>query len=94
MLALDADERLSRLPDEEVLSLAAETDRIVLTYNVGDFARIGRRRAEAGRRHAGLILVVDAHTSHSALVRGVRSLLADRPRQADWIDRIEFLSRG
>ena len=49
VLALDEDDRLSRLPDEEVLSLAAEEDRIVVTYNISDFARIGRQWAEARR---------------------------------------------
>lgn len=94
VLALDEDETLSRLPDEEVLALAADETRIVVTYNVSDFARIGRRWAEAGRSHAGLILVTDAHAGHGAILRGLDRLFAARPDQEDWIDAVVFLARG
>ena len=49
MLALDQDIRLASLSDAQVLALAAEEKRIVLTYNVGDSVRIAREWAEAGR---------------------------------------------
>lgn len=93
VLALDENDRLSRLADEEVVSLADEEGRIVVTYNISDFARIGRRWAEARRSHAGLILVTDPHAGHGAILRGIDGLFTARPRQDDWIDRVEFLGR-
>jgi hypothetical protein len=94
VLALDEDESLSRLPDVEVLSLAADQARIVITYNVSDFARIAGGWAEAMRNHAGLILLTESRAGFGAILRGIEGLLAARPRQYDWIDRVELLGRG
>jgi hypothetical protein len=93
VLALDEDERLSRLPDEDVLALAAEEDRVVVTRNVRHFAPIARQWAEARRSHAGLILVTDPGAGFGAIRRGLDGLFAARPRQDDWGDRVEFLGR-
>ena len=93
VLALDSDETLSRLPDGEVLALAAKENRVVVTCNVSDFARIGRRWAEARRSHAGLILVIDAHAGYGAILRGIDSMFAARQRQDDRNHRVEFLGR-
>ena len=94
VLALDQDETLSRLPDGEVLDLAAKENRVVVTYNVSDFARLARERAEARRPHAGLILVTDPRAGHGAIRRRLEQVFAARPDQDEWIDRVEFLGRG
>jgi hypothetical protein len=94
VLALDQDARLASLPDAQVLALAAEEERIVLTHDVGDFARIAREWAEAGHEHAGLILVTDPRAGFGAILRGVERLLESHPCQDMWIDRVEFLGRG
>lgn len=94
VLALDSDEALSCLPDGEVLALAAREDRIVVTYNVGDFARLAREWAEARRSHAGLILVTDPRAGHGALRRRLEQMFAAHPDQDDWDDRVEFLGCG
>ena len=94
MLALDSDEALSRLPDGEVLALAAREDRIVVTYNISDFARLAREWAEAGRSHAGLILVPDPRAGHGVILRRLGEMFAVHPDQGDWADRVEFLGRG
>lgn len=93
VLALDQDELLGRLADEEVLRLAAEQERIVVTHNARDFAPIARRWAEARRSHAGLILVTLRHTAYGAILRGLEQAFAARPAQEEWIDRTEFLGR-
>jgi hypothetical protein len=94
ILALDQDETLSRLADEEVLALAVEQERIVITHNVRHFVPIVRSWAEARRNHHGLILVTLAHTDYGAILRRLEQAFAARPDQDEWIDRVEFLGRG
>jgi len=94
VLALDQDETLSRLTDEEVLALAAEQARIVITHNVRHFVPIVRSWVEARRSHHGLIAVMLAHTDYGAILRRLEHAFAARPDQDEWIDRIEFLGRG
>lgn len=94
VLALDQDETLSRLIDEEVLALATEQERIVITHNVRDFAPIVRRWAEAGRSHHGVILVTLASTEYGAILRQLTQIFDERPAHVDWVDRVAFLARG
>ncbi len=93
MLALDQDEMLSRLADEEVLALAAEQERIVITHNVRHFVPMVRRWAEARRSHHGLILVTFTHTDFGAILRRLEQVFAARRDQDEWVDRVEFLGR-
>lgn len=92
MLALDQDQDLARLADEDVLELATQQERVLITHDVRDFARIVQRWAEAGRSHAGCILVTLPTTTYGAILRGVVSRFEERPRQEDWRDRTEFLA--
>ncbi|MHB8650342.1 MAG: DUF5615 family PIN-like protein [Gaiellaceae bacterium] len=91
VLALDRDETLGRLADEDVLALAAEQGRLVITHNVRHFAALARGWAEARRSHAGIILVTLPHTAYGALLRRLEQAFATRSGQAGWIDRVEFL---
>lgn len=85
MLALAAEPALEGLDDPEVLALAASESRILVTRNSRDFAPILREWAEAGRAHAGCILIWSLdHSQFSAIVTGLMRLLAQRPRQGDW----------
>lgn len=93
VLALDSDESLSRLPDDEVLELAATEQRVVVTHNVSDFARLAREWAEARRPHAGMILVAASRAGHGPIVRRLEEMFAASPDQGDWADRVEFLRR-
>jgi hypothetical protein len=93
VLALDQDQTLSKLADEDVLGLAAEQERIVITHNVRHFGAIARRWAEAQRRHAGLILITLPHTAYGAILRGLDRAFGARPTQKEWVDRTEFLGR-
>ena len=93
VLALDQDETLSSLADEDVLAFATQDERIVITHNVRHFVVLARTWAEARRSHAGLILVTLRHTAYGAILRGLERAFAARPAQDEWIDRTEFLGR-
>ena len=92
VLALHQDQALARLTDEEVLELAAEQGRVVITHNVRHFAAIVRRWAEGGQSHPGCILVTLPHTAYGAILRGIEQVLSARPRQEDWADWAEFIA--
>jgi hypothetical protein len=94
VLALDQDEALNRLADDDVLALAAEQERIVITNNVRHFAAVARNWTEARRGQCGVILVTLPHADYGAILRRLERLFAAYPGQADWIDRVEFLGRG
>jgi len=87
VLALAAEPALEGLDDPEVLMLAARERRILVTRNSRDFAPILRDWAEAGRSHAGCILIWTLdHSRFSAIVAGVEPVLAQRPEQEDWLE--------
>lgn len=75
------------LTDAQVLELAVEERRLVVTRNARDFAPLLRLWAEAGRHHHGCILVWSlSHDRFREIVEGVAALLEDRPRPRDWVD--------
>ena len=50
------------LPDEVQLALEAAEGRAVVTYNYGDFARLGTDWVTIGRDHAGVIVSYRQYT--------------------------------
>ncbi len=87
VLSLAADTTLGALDDPQVLELAAEQARILVTGNARDFAPLLREWAESGRHHAGCILIWTlAHHEFGAIIRGVTRLLQERPDPDDWCD--------
>lgn len=87
VLSLASDAALGALDDPHVLELAAEQARILVTRNARDFAPLLREWAEAGRHHAGCILIWTlAHHEFGAITRGVAVLLDDRPDPKQWQD--------
>lgn len=50
---------LRSLPDEAVLEYAQEHGYVVVTRNIGDFARLDHRWRADGRRHMGLVMVTE-----------------------------------
>lgn len=92
VLALNQDQDLAALTDDEVLELATQQRRVVITHDVADFARLAHERAEAGRSHAGCILITVPTTAYGRILRGLLERSADLPRQEDWTDRVEFLA--
>ena len=87
VLSLATDTALGALDDPQVLELAADQERIVVTRNARDFAPLLREWAEAGRHHAGCILIWTlAHHRFGAIIEGVEHQLTLRPDPAKWRD--------
>lgn len=85
--ALDQEPEHEGLDDEDVLALAAEDRRILVTHNIADFPEILREWAGGGRSHAGVILVYGiGHSEFGLIVRGIEHWLELRPRQKEWVD--------
>jgi len=83
--ALAAESALEGLEDELVLELATSDARVLVTRNSRDFAPIARRWAEAGREHAGLILIWSlGHRQFSEIVAGVERWAAEVPSEEAW----------
>ena len=92
VLALDADVTLRQLPDADVLDLASEHGRIVITANVRDFARLARSRLEAGQDHAGIVLISPGSLAFGIVLRGLGRLFAEHPDATRWVNRVVFLA--
>ncbi len=87
VLALAEDAAFERLPDPQVLELAASEQRVLITRNSRDFAPLARQWAEAGRSHAGIILIWTLDHSQFAEIRaGIERQLRQRPSQEQWRD--------
>jgi predicted nuclease of predicted toxin-antitoxin system len=87
VLSLASDAALGALDDPQVLQLAAEEDRILVTRNSRDFAPLLRERSEAGRHHAGCILIWTLDHHHfGAIIKDVIRVLHDRPAPEHWRD--------
>jgi predicted nuclease of predicted toxin-antitoxin system len=83
--ALAAEPDLEGLDDEPVLELATQDERILVTRNSRDFAPITRRWSEAGRQHAGVILIWSlTHRQFNEIVHGVEHWLGQYPNPQDW----------
>jgi hypothetical protein len=93
--ALDAEPALEGLADEAVLALAASDKRILVTFDVADFPPILRAWAEAGRSHAGVILIHGIrHNGFGPVLRGIGRWLDAHPAASDWRDRAVVVDRG
>jgi predicted nuclease of predicted toxin-antitoxin system len=88
VLALAEDATFEGLPDPEVLELAASEQRVLITRNSRDFAPLARQWAEAGRPHAGIIILIWTldHSQFAEILAGVERQLRERPSQEEWRD--------
>jgi len=92
--AADDERELDGWTDEALLALAASEGRIMVTFNVRDFPRITRRWSEAGRHHAGCVIIVGVdHGEFGTGLRVIEAALTARPEQVDWHDYTCFVSR-
>ena len=92
--ALDQEPALEGLDDEDVLALASEEQRILVTHNIRDFPSIVREWAAAQRSHAGVILVYGIdHSEFDLIVRGIERWLELYSEPARWIDLAAVLDR-
>jgi uncharacterized protein with PIN domain len=89
VLALAEDRALEGLDDPDVLRLAAEDDRILVTRNSRDVAPLVREWAEAGRSHAGVILIWTLdHDQFADIVAAIERHLARYPTQKNWAELV------
>ena len=85
--AADEERELDGWEDERLLELAAEDRRIMVTFNIKDFARITTEWAAGGRSHAGCLLIVGIdHAEFGLILRVIERALSIRPDQDAWID--------
>lgn len=85
--AADEQRELDGSEDERLLALATEQGRIMVTFNVKDFARITTEWAAAGKSHAGCLLIVGIdHSEFGLILRVIEHALSTRGDQAAWID--------
>ena len=94
VLALDQVPALEGLDDEQVLTLATEDRRVLVTHNVRDFPSILREWAAAQRSHAGVILVYGIdHSEFELVARGIGRWLELYPQPSSWTDLAAVLDR-
>ena len=82
---------MSNRSDDEQLQFATTQDRVLVTCNVADFARLHTENVSAGREHSGIILVHQQRRSVGELARRMVRLLVAAPDQ-NMRNRLEFIS--
>jgi nucleoside-diphosphate-sugar epimerase len=93
--AVDEERALDGWADEKLLSLAAAENRVLVTFNVRDFARLGTEWAEAGGSHAGCALIVGLdHRQFGLVLRLLDAAFRGRPNQDEWRDYLAFIGHG
>ena len=93
--AVDDTRELDGSADEDLLQLALDEGRVLVTLDAADFPRIAREWAEAGRAHCGCaVLVRFRHHEFGAIIRAVQAAFEARPAAADWSGRVVFVSRS
>lgn len=92
--AVDEEPTLEGAADDELLLLAADDGRVMVTHNVRDFPDLAQRFAGEGRSHAGLIVLVGISTSEFGLIADrLDHQLAARPTAQDWHNFALFVGR-
>lgn len=76
--------------DDEHLAFATSNDRVLYSYNVGDFARLHGSWRTRGERHAGIILARQQHLSLGEQMRRILRLSASRSAE-QMENSVEFL---
>ena len=81
--------------DEDLLALASQEERIMVTFDVKDFPGIVGRWSETQRQHAGcMILVGIDHSEFGTILRAIEHQLDSRSDCAEWVDYTVFAARS
>lgn len=95
VVALNEHREFEGIDDAEVLTLATEDGRLLVTHNVHDFPDILREWAEAGHEHAGCVIVVGIGLDQfGLLIRSIEAAIERVPRQEDWLNRSMHVGRS
>jgi hypothetical protein len=91
---VDQHPELEGLSDKNLLALATEEGRVLLTANVRHFLPLLTQMNARGESHSGCILIPRSIRSEDfgAIISGVRAVLEDTS-QEDWIDRVDWLRK-
>ncbi len=93
--AADEERGLDGWADDRLLELAAAEDRIMVTFNARDFARIAREWAGERRHHAGCAILVGIdHSEFGVILARLADELAARPDSLTWRDYTAFVGRN
>lgn len=82
------------LSDEDLLALAMQEGRVLVTANVRHFLPLLTKRSVRGEAHSRCILIPRSVRSEDfgAIISGVKTALEGTSQEA-WIDRVAWLSR-
>jgi hypothetical protein len=78
-------------PDEEHLIHADRDNRVLYSFNVGDFQRIHRNYMTEGKAHSGIILARQQEYSVGEQTRRLLRLISENSAES-MRNRVEFLS--
>jgi hypothetical protein len=93
--AADEERELDGWEDEQLLGIATNEGRIMVTFNVADFARITTEWAAASRSHAGCLLIIGIDPAEFGLIlRVIEHAVSARPDQKAWIDYTAWGTRS
>lgn len=76
--------------DASQLRFASDQERVLYSFNVGDFCRLHTEYLTRGEDHAGIIVVVRQQYSVGGQVRRLSALLTSRSAD-EFRNRLEFL---
>lgn len=94
VVAASGDASLEALDDSQLLRLATQQRRVVVTFNIVDFLEVARMFAHAQEHHAGIILIHSRsyrRTDIGAIVRALDRLLRAR---SGFASSILYLARN
>lgn len=77
-------------PDRAQLDFASSRERVLYTFNVGDFCRLHGEYLEGGKSHAGIVVVPRQRHSIGDQIRGLSKLTSVRSAE-EMIDALVFL---
>jgi len=77
--------------DDKHLDYATEHNRVLVSFNMGDFQNLHKQYLKVGKSHAGIILSAQQKYSIGEYARRMLRLVAAKSAE-DMRDHIEFLS--
>ena len=93
--AADEERELDGWEDERLLALATAEGRIMVTFNVKDFARLVSEWAAASTPHAGCLMIVGIdHAEFGLTLRVIGAALAARPDHRSWVNYATWGTRS
>lgn len=90
---MDEHRELEGIDDADVLLLAAQQRRILITFNLRDFLPLARQWAEENRSHAACILLARvAQSDFGGILGRLDAAFKQRPTEAAWTDLTLIIS--